>query len=140
MRRYRWSDGPNDFAGASPRPDAFVKQIAGDAMPRRRGRDQSRLVCTVGQNGTTGEWSAAGPDGQALRVERDGRGLAIYSAGEAEADQADPEIVGAAPSGAANNLDALRARIAPRQVNDRTQPGNQLADYQRYLDALYSPR
>jgi hypothetical protein len=77
-----------------------------------------------------------------LSVENSGRGLAIYSAGgEGEGDQAEP-IGGAAPPGA-QGLDALKRRMAARQVNDRTRPElehDQLQAMQAYLDQVYQPK
>jgi hypothetical protein len=121
----------------------MVQQIA-DAAGRTRGRDQRQpvLLCTISQHGTTGEWSAEGPDGQALTVKTGMAGLEVYTAPEAEGDQADPEIVGAAPPGA-ESFDALRKRIASRPAYDRPtsqQQASQMRDWQAYLDQVYRPK
>jgi len=61
---------------------------------------------------------------------------------EGDGDQGglDPAIVGTTPPGAAN-LDALRRKIAPRQVNDRSPQDpsgyGQLKAWQQYLDNFY---
>jgi hypothetical protein len=132
--RLRWTDGPGAFALPLTRAG-----MTGDVMPLRLGRDQRRLVCTVAQHGSTGEWSAVGPGGEPLSVSNGAAGLEIYSASEGEGDQVDPNVTGTAPPGS-RNLDTLRKKIAARPIADRTQPGNQLGDYQKYLDQFYAPR
>jgi hypothetical protein len=99
------------------------------------------LLCTIRQDGSTGDWSAEDGEGNPCTVENGPNGLEIYRASAAE-DQADPEIVGTAPPGA-ESLDALRRRIGPRAAFDRSpsqQRASQMRDFQRYLDKFYEPQ
>jgi hypothetical protein len=145
MRRFRWSDGPNDFAGAVPRSAATLRSpIVDDVVIRRRGRDQRQLLARLSQHGVSGDWSAEDANGNPCVVENGPNGLEIYAGQAAEGDQAGPEMVGTAPPGAANNLDALRKRMAPRPMHDRTlssqQQGDQLRAMQAYLNEIHRPR
>ena len=91
-----------------------------------------------------GDWSAEDGEGNPCAVETDpSGGFAIYAPGEAEGDQADPDIVGTAPPGA--NLDSLRRRIGPRPAHDQQQftsveQTERLRNWQQYLDKLWAPR
>lgn len=135
--RYRWSDGPNDFAAPLPRPGATLRSPIADDLPRRRGTDQVQpsLLCKIGQNGQTGEWSGEDADGNPLIVQNGSSGLEIFIPGEAEGDQGgDPAVLGAAPPGALDR--------APR-AHDRTRPGQergQLQALQQYLNKIHEPR
>jgi hypothetical protein len=143
MRRFKWSDGPNDFAGPVPRSGATLRSpIVDDVVIRRRGHDQSRLLARISQHGVSGEWSGEDGEGNPCTITNGPNGLEIYAGGEAEGDQADPGLVGTAPAGA-RNLDQLKRRMAAHQINDRTQPGrerDQLRAMQAYLDEIHRPR
>ena len=124
MRRFRWSDGPNDFAAPVPRDGATLRSPIVDAAPRRPGRDQLQqpvLLCRIAQNGEDGEWSAEDPDGNELRVETaQAGGFEVWSIPEEE------------------TADALHRRVAPRQINDRAQdPYDAIRAYQKLLDKTY---
>ena len=126
-----------------PRPGALVRSIVDDAAPRRRSRDQQRLVAKLRQDGVSGDWEGEDGEGNPCIVEHGPDGLELYAAPEVEGDQTDPEIVGTAPPGT-KSIDRLRRRMAPRQVNDRSQPPgrerDQLQAWQAYNDALWAPR
>jgi hypothetical protein len=104
-------------------------------------RDQRRaaLLARLRQDGRDGTWSGEDGAGNPVTIQSGANGLEIFAPGAAEGDQAGSEVLGTTPPGS-ESIDSLRKKIAPRQVNDRTQQGNQLADYQKYLDALYSPQ
>ena len=113
-----------------------------DSLPARRGRDQMQpeLLCRVGQDGETGEFSATGPNDEPLRVANGNAGLEIWR--DPPPDGQDAVFGATDPPGAAN-LDALRRRIAPRSVADRSRPDSgmtQIAAMQRYLDRCYAPK
>jgi hypothetical protein len=57
MRRFRWSDGPNDFAAPVPRAGAMVRQITDDAVTRRRGRQSPSPI----EIGIAARFLAPGP-------------------------------------------------------------------------------
>jgi hypothetical protein len=166
--RYRWSDGPNDFASPVPRPGATLQSPIVDEThiyihdtPRRRqptramvhdaprqpaarprGRDQAQpeLLCRVGQHGETGEFSATGPNDEPLRVENGKGGLEIWRDPEPE-DGQDAVFGATDPPGAANIDAVLRRRMAPRQgIGDLAQQEDQLQAMQSYLNRLYAPR
>jgi hypothetical protein len=115
-------------------------------LPRRRGRDQQRLVARIRQDGVSGDCTAEDNEGQPLLVTQGEAGdLEIFNPGEGEVegDQTDPEIIPSAVPGG-KSIDRLRRRMAPRQVNDRSQPPgrerDQLAAMQSYLDAIWTPK
>jgi hypothetical protein len=128
-----------------PRPGALVRSIVDDAAPRRRaGHDQQRLVARIRQDGVSGDWTAEDEEGRPLLVSQGEAGdLEVYNPGEAEGDQADPEIIPTTPPGAAS-LDQLRRRMAPRRMHDRTlssqQQGDQLKAWQAYNEAIWTPK
>ena len=110
--------------------------------PRRRGRDQQRLVARLRQDGVSGSWEGEDGEGNPCTVEHGPDGLELYAAPEVEGDQTDPEIIPSAVPGG-KSIDRLLRRAAPRQVNARTQPGrerDQLQALQSYLDTIWTPK
>jgi hypothetical protein len=122
--RMRWTNDGASLIGATPRSGAVLRSITDDAVSRgRRGRDQAQpaLLCKISQNGSTGEWSGEDGEGRPLRVENGTAGLEIWSVPEEETE------------------DALRRRVAPRQINDRAQdPYDAVRAYQKLLDKVYA--
>lgn len=108
------------------------------------GRDQleqPKLLCKLGQDGSTGDWTAEDGEGNPLRVEHGTGGLEIYSVPRAEGDQGGGENLAGGPPPGATALDRLRARIGPRQnVGDRVQQQAQMEATQAYLNELHRPR
>jgi hypothetical protein len=110
---------PGYGSGAAPRQrtrdQPFDQRSGGEPGQSETARGEAgKLLCTIAQNGQTGEWAAEDGNGRPLLVKSGARGLDVYAAPEDENEAADPDVVGAAPPGAANNLDALRRRIGPR--------------------------
>ena len=145
LGRWRVSDVsgiPTTRIGASP--GAYLRSPITDAAPQRRSRDQRQLLARFRQDGRDGTWTAEDGEGTRCAVETDpSGGFAIYAPGEAEGDQADPDIVGTAPPGA--NLDSLRRKIGPRPAHDQQQftsveQTERLRNWQQYLDKLWAPR
>jgi hypothetical protein len=127
------------------------------AAPRQRTRDQAsepgqreeaegagRLLCRIGQNGSTGQWSGEDAEGRPLIVKAGANGLDIFSPAEAEGEQADSRPFGATEPPGAASLDALRRRFGPRAAHDATPTSTQqqgrMAAMQEYLNQLWAPR
>jgi hypothetical protein len=143
MARYRWADGPQHFAGVTPRPVAFLRSPIVDDAGRPRARDQRQpaLLARIRQDGVSGDWQGEDGEGTPCIVQQGSNGLEIYATGEAEGDQADPDIVGTAPPGA--NLDGLRRRFGAAAAQDTltsTEQAGRMKAWQSYLDKLWAPR
>lgn len=131
-------------APAAPRRPARPAQHVHVHLPKVRGQVRTRDQATAApagfpiSDGETFTVSDCGPAGFGLKrisagdTDKDG----MPSRGDAVFGQEDPP-------GAAS-LDALRRRMAPRQVNDRSlssqQQGDQLRAMQQYLDEIHRPR
>jgi hypothetical protein len=98
-----------------------ARQITSDAVTRRRGRDQGepKLLCTIRQDGQSGDWAGEDSEGRPLMIENGANGLEVYAAPQAEGDQslslpsartgADPAVVETTPPLGAG-FDRLRRR------------------------------
>jgi hypothetical protein len=113
-----------------------------DQAPPRRGRDQEdpepgELLCTIRQDGRTGEWSGEDCDGLPLSVNSTTNGLEIRHVG-------DPDRIGDANAGAPGELvpgrafeQRMSAALAPTRNADQQNPAG-IRGLQRLMNSHYA--
>jgi hypothetical protein len=114
-----------------------------DAPPRRSPRDQEaeagELLCTIRQDGRTGEWAGEDCDGLPLQVSSTANGLEIRHVG-------DPDRIGDANAGAPGELvpgqafeQRMSAALSPGRGADQQNPAG-IRGLQRLLNSHYRKR